>query len=230
MLRPGMKAIRTQSNFDKARMITVHSGRHSKVAIRIPFMELEQSESSETHLSSFSIYSVLGLKKRKSSWSQVSPCSFNPFKDLKNSVPSMPQGITFSVLIATVIHPFSVVVFMTAPIYTKNQSDTCESNAQRAHQVKTQGNSKRALKIIKITAHTNRTIGMVISISFMGLRKTRSSEARESTSFVFECTMIHLVSIVICFSGYLSMQIIYRYGLTKSGIGAREICPKISNS
>ena len=104
------------------------------------------------------------------------------------------------------------------------------SNAQRARQVKTQGNSKRALKIIKITAHTNRTIGMVISISFMGLRKTRSSEARESTSFVFECTMIHLVSRVICFSGYLSMQVIYRYGLTKSGIGAREICPKISHS
>jgi hypothetical protein len=199
-VKADIKAIRTQINFDKTRMITAHSDRLIGVAISIHFMGSEKSESSETHASSFSIYPVAGLKKPKFSWSHVSP---------------------FAVLKSIVIHPFSIVVFMALPIYVKDQGDTCESNGSRAHQVKTQGNSKKALKIIKITAHTNRTIGMAISISFVGLEESESSETCASKLFVFECTVIHLVSIVICFSGYLGMQVMCRYRLTKSCIAEK---------
>ena len=83
------------------------------------------------------------------------------------------------------------------PIYANDQPDPCESNASRAHQVKTHGNSTKALKMIKITAHTNRTIGTVISISFLGLERIRSSEARASTFFVFGCIVVYPFSIVV---------------------------------
>ena len=96
--------------------------------------------------------------------------------------------------------------------------------------MKTQGNSKKALKIIKITAHTNRTIGMAINISSMGLEESESSETCASTLFVFERTVIYFVSMVICLSGYLGMQVMYRYGLTQSGIGANEIFKEVLRS
>ena len=68
-----VNCFRTQNNFDNARMIPAHIKRPSGVEISIPFMGLEKPESSENHVSSFSIYPAVGLKKPKSSWSHVSP-------------------------------------------------------------------------------------------------------------------------------------------------------------
>ena len=266
--------MRTQDNFNKA----------SGVAIRFPFMKLEKAESSRTHVSTFSKYPVVGLITPKSFWTHVSPFSVNPRRGLKTSRSSMPQAITFSAFKSTVINFFSVVVFMMVPIYANDQPDPCESNASRAHQVKTQGNSNMALKIIKITVHTNRTIGMVISISLLRLEKIRSSETRASTFFVFGCIVVYPFSIVVpmtlpiyakdqpdtcesnspgvhqvkgqgkhgpkdhkdhrpheqdywnsdqhLFAGVRKktiirgMQVICRYGLTESGIGANEFLLK----
>jgi len=161
MLRPDMKAIRTQINFDKTRMITAHSNRLIGMLNRSPLMRFGESRSSglDAFISSENL--VTGLTTRSSRKAPIS---------------SVPECI--------VIHPLSVVVFMMAPIYAKDQPDTGESNSPIAHQVNAQGNSNKALKIIKITAQTQRTIGIVISISFMGLGRIRSSKAHSSTFFV----------------------------------------------
>lgn len=83
-----MNYLRTQNNFDKARMITAHIERPTGIAISIPFMALEEAESS-THRESISIGSLMGLNASGS---------------------SMPQAITFSVPACIVIHPFSAVI------------------------------------------------------------------------------------------------------------------------
>jgi len=83
-----MNYLRTQNNFDKARMITAHIERPTGIAISIPFMALGEAESS-THRESISIGSLMGLNASGS---------------------SMPQAITFSVPACIVIHPFSAVI------------------------------------------------------------------------------------------------------------------------
>ena len=62
-------------------------------------------------------------------------------------------------------------------IYGTDQPDTCEAKIPRAHQLKKQSNSNKARNI---TAQTKKTIGILISISFMALGKIRSPMARAS--------------------------------------------------
>ena len=134
MLRPDMKAIRTQINLEKTRMITAQIERLIGMLNRSALIKFGESRSSGLDAFISSENPVMGSTTRSSR---------------KAPIFSVPECI--------VIHPFSVVVFMMAPIYAKDQPDTGESNSPKAHQVKAQGNSNKALKIMKITAHTQST-------------------------------------------------------------------------
>jgi hypothetical protein len=73
---------------------------------------------------------------------------------------------------------------------------------------------------------TSETHSSVFSGSPVMGSTTKSFRTNASIFSVPECIVIHFFSIVICFTAYLGKQVMCRYGLTKSGIDANEICSR----